>query len=68
MVRTSMARRRERTRMGRPAEFRARARMTVLLEDRELRALHKLAERHDVSASRFVRTMIQTALTHAREH
>lgn len=57
-----MARRRERKRTGRPAEFRARTRLTVLLEADELQHVHRLAEAADVSASHFVRRLIQAAL------
>ena len=46
-----MARRRERKRMGRPAEFRARVQLTVLLEASELKGLFRLAEDAGVSAS-----------------
>jgi len=62
-----MARRRERARIGRPAEFRARARLTVLLETIELNALHRLAKAAGVSASAYVRRLIQTALRRAGE-
>src|SRR5437870_1061584 len=36
-----MARRERKTRIGRPAEFRARRRMTLLLEASEMTALHR---------------------------
>jgi len=48
--------------MGRPAEFRARRRLTVLLEATELRDLHWLVKDTDVSASAYVRRLIQAAL------
>jgi len=62
-----MARRRERRKTGRPAEFRARVRLTVLLEAVELKALHRLAATEKLSASAFVRRLIQAALRHAKE-
>jgi len=48
--------------MGRPAEFRARVRLTVLLEAVELKALFRLADDAGVSASAYVRGLIQAAL------
>jgi hypothetical protein len=51
--------------MGRPPEFRARTRLTVLLEATELRRLHVLAERAGVSASAYVRGLVQGALERA---
>src|SRR3989442_13588858 len=62
---STMARRRERKRMGRPPEFRARVRLVVLLEAVELRALHRVAETAGVSASAYVRRLIQGALRRA---
>jgi hypothetical protein len=59
-----MARRRERKGLGRPAEFRARTRLTVLLEASELKALRRLAREAGVSASACVRRLIQAALRH----
>jgi len=57
-----MARGLERRRVGRPAEFRARVRLTVLLEADELRVLHRSAARAGVSASAYARRLIQRAL------
>lgn len=48
--------------MGRPAEFRARVRLTVLLEAAELKALFRLADDAGVSASAYVRGLVQAAL------
>src|SRR5438876_6491857 len=62
-----VARRRERKRIGRPAEFRARTRLTVLLEASELTVLYRLAKNADVSASAYVRRLIQAALRRAGE-
>ena len=51
------------TKMGRPREFRKRRPMTVLLEERERVALHRLADAGGVSASALVRRLILAALT-----
>ena len=53
--------------MGRPAEFRARVRLTVLLEALELKRLHRLAQDAGVSASAYARRLIQAALRSAGE-
>jgi hypothetical protein len=50
------------TRTGRPPVFTTRKPLTVLLEHRELRALHQHAERLGVSTSAFVRGLILAAL------
>ena len=50
------------TRTGRPPIFRERAYVHVLLEAAELAALHKRAEAAGLSASAFVRSLIQQAL------
>lgn len=47
---------------GRPTEFEDRRGLTVLLEARELAALHRRAERANLSASAFVRRLIQRAV------
>jgi hypothetical protein len=49
-------------RLGRPAEFQNRARFMVLLEGDELSALQTAAEAAGISASRFARAAILTAL------
>jgi hypothetical protein len=51
-----------RTRIGRPPEFRDRRFLTVLLEASELEAVHRHAKAVGVSASGFVRGLIQRAL------
>lgn len=51
--------------MGRPAEFRARARLVVLLEADELAQVHRLAQARDVSASALARRLILGALRRA---
>jgi hypothetical protein len=51
--------------MGRPAEFRARKRLVVLLEATELRDVTRLAKETGVSASAYVRRLIQMALRRA---
>jgi len=48
--------------MGRPPEFQARTRLTVLLEAAELRALSRVAQAAGVSASAYVRRLIRAAL------
>ena len=52
-----------RKKMGRPSEFKQRRALTVLLEARELRALHARAAAEDLSASSFMRRLLQAALT-----
>jgi hypothetical protein len=54
----------KKARIGRPPEFRDRVRLTVLLERRELAALHKLAATLDMSASAYVRQFIQSTIHH----
>ncbi len=51
-----------RKKMGRPPEFRNRAALHVLLEAGELRALQVRARAEGVSASRFMRRLLQAAL------
>jgi hypothetical protein len=55
-----------RTRLGRPPEFRERKSLMVLLEATELEALHRRANAAEVSASAFVRRLIQRALVPRR--
>jgi hypothetical protein len=50
-------------RTGRPPVFRQRKAFTVLLDARELHALHREAKRLDVTASAFVRGLILAALS-----
>lgn len=52
-----------RTRIGRPPEFKDRKYLTVLLEATELEAVHRLARTDGISASAFVRGLIQRALS-----
>ena len=52
----------KRQRLGRPAEFKDRVRLPVFLERRESAKLHAKARAEDVSASSFVRRLIQTAI------
>jgi len=51
-----------RTRLGRPAQFRNRKNLVVLLEAGELAALRSRATADGLSASAFVRVLIQKAL------
>jgi len=51
-----------RNKTGRPPEFKQRRTLTVLLEAVELRALHARAEADGVSASHFMRRLLQSAL------
>ena len=55
-----------RTRIGRPPEFRERKYLMVLLEATELEAVHRRARTNGVSASAFVRALIQGALARPR--
>jgi hypothetical protein len=55
-----------RARIGRPPQFRDRRFLTVLLEASELEALHRHATAVGVSASAFVRGLIQRALAPRR--
>ena len=50
-------------RTGRPAVFKQRKAFTVLLDERELRALHREAKHRDMKASAFVRGLILAALS-----
>lgn len=47
---------------GRPAEFTDRRELKVLLEARELATLQRRAAREELSASAFVRKLIQRAV------
>lgn len=49
--------------MGRPPEFAHRKFLTVLLEADELKAVHTRAESEGISASAFVRLLVQRALS-----
>lgn len=53
-------------RLGRPPEFEERARFMVLLERREVDALHQRAVRDGVSASAFARAAIVAAVAAKR--
>jgi hypothetical protein len=55
-----------RKKMGRPPDFRNRAVLNVLLEAAELRALRARARVEGVSASRFMRRLLQAALAKRR--
>ena len=54
--------RRRQAKVGRPREFSRRVRLTVLLEERELRRLSQVAARAATSASAFVRKLIRAAI------
>jgi hypothetical protein len=53
-------------RLGRPPEFHKRKSLMVLLEAAELEDLHARVEAEGVSASAFVRRLIQRALARPR--
>ena len=53
--------------MGRPAELKDRVRLTVFLEREELAAIQARAAAEDVSASRFARRVLLTAVARRKE-
>jgi hypothetical protein len=53
--------------MGRPPVYRDRVRLTLLLERRELAALHKLAASAEMSTSAFVRMMVLQQIAKGKE-
>ena len=59
--------RKKKTRMGRPPEFRHRVRLQVFLERAELAAVQRVARAAGVSASRFARQVLLAAVATQKE-